>query len=346
MSRTIRTCSVLALASLTMLALPALMAPVSAQQSTGATGVAAPTGRGLVMQGDEPDFFMLYTGDVIGYLDTCGCKRNPAGGLARRAWVLDRLDDLFPSAPRLLVDSGNFSDLPTAQGDLKTQALIEAMGTLGYHAANVGERDLKTGYADFAKRTAGAKFPFLSSNIVREDTGKPVFQPHHVVELERNGKTIKIGLIGVARHNQVFLKAGPDDSNMIIAPAAERVAAEVAALKAKGVDLIVLLAALHKQDASEILEANPEIRFVVGAYGGVFTTREEKAGEGWLLYSGNQGKRLGETRVYLDKGKSLERQLTTMHFLTRLYPADQEMLDYVNAVPIDDNSRTVPASAQ
>ncbi len=318
-------------------ALVAAAAPAAAQTE-------AP--RGLVADGDAPDYFLLYTGDVIGYLDTCGCKRNPAGGLARRAWVFDRVAELFPDTPRLTVDSGNFSDLPTAEGDVKTRALIEAMGRLGYDAVNVGERDLKTGYADFARRTEGARFPFLSANIVKESTGEPVFRAHHTVELRAaDGRVRKVGLIGVARPNPIFLKAGPGDSNLVIVDPLERVRGAVAELERAGVEQIVLLAALHKNDAAQLLEAVPQIDFVVGSYGGVFTNREETAGNGWLLYSGNQGKRVGETRVWLDGSGGVARQATTLHFLTRTYPADQEMLDWVNAVPVGGEGAT-PASAQ
>ena len=49
----------------------------------------------------------------------------------------------------LLVDSGNFSDNPTPQGDAKTRALVEAMGKIGYAAANVGERDVKLGPGEY-----------------------------------------------------------------------------------------------------------------------------------------------------------------------------------------------------
>ena len=40
----------------------ALASPATAQQSAGA----------LVVSGPAPELFLLYTGDVIGYLDPCG----------------------------------------------------------------------------------------------------------------------------------------------------------------------------------------------------------------------------------------------------------------------------------
>ncbi len=41
----------------------------------------------------------------------------------------------------MLLDSGNFSDNPTAEGDFKTATLLDAMELLGYQIVNVGELD-------------------------------------------------------------------------------------------------------------------------------------------------------------------------------------------------------------
>ncbi len=46
----------------------------------------------------------------------------------------------------VLLDSGNFSDNPTAEGDHNTTALLGAMNTLGYEVVNLGERDIRMGY--------------------------------------------------------------------------------------------------------------------------------------------------------------------------------------------------------
>ena len=48
-----------------------------AQNTPAPTAGSAPRGslearKALVATGDSPDLFLLYTGDVIGYLDPCG----------------------------------------------------------------------------------------------------------------------------------------------------------------------------------------------------------------------------------------------------------------------------------
>jgi 2',3'-cyclic-nucleotide 2'-phosphodiesterase (5'-nucleotidase family) len=303
----------------------------------GALAVDAPVGA-LVPGGDRPDVVLLYTGDVVGYLEDCGCKRNPAGGLARRAWVVDQIGERFPGVSRVLFDSGNFSDNPSPQGDTKTAALLQAMERLGYEVVNVGERDIRMGYDDFLRRTAGSKLRFISANLVDRETQKPVFPPHAVVEAAGPSpdRKIRIGVIGVLRYNPLFLKSGPAGSNLVIAPPAERVQQEVAALEKQDVDLVVLLAALHQHDAVEIARTASGIDLVFGAYGGLFS--KEKEGEVPIFYVGNRGQRINETRIFFQRGGEGEggpsgfTEQTNMHFLTHEYPEAQAMRTFLQTV--------------
>jgi 2',3'-cyclic-nucleotide 2'-phosphodiesterase/3'-nucleotidase len=245
----------------------------------------------------------------------------------------------YPDTPLLLLDSGNFSDNPTQSGDVKTAGLLQAMDQLGYEIVNVGERDIRMGYPEFARRTDGSPFTYISANIVDRKTKKPIFQPHAVVEVAApdGSSKVKVGVIGVVRFNPVFLKAGPDGGNIIIANPLERVQQEIAALEKKKVDVVVLLAALHKNDARSIVRQCPEVDFVLGSYGGLVTTTEEQEGDTTILYCGNRGQRIGESRVFLDGGKQPEiaSRQNKLHVLTRHYPPDMDMLNFVNSIPKD-----------
>ena len=158
-----------------------------------------------------------------------------------------------------MLDAGNFSDNPTAEGDLKTKGLLQAMERLGYQVVNVGERDIRMGYPDFVRRTEGSAFQFISSNIVDRRTKKPIFDPHAVVEVAAadGSRTVRVGVIGAVRFNPVFLKAGPDGGNIVITHPLEPVKRELAALKKKKVEVVVLLAALHKNDARSLAAELP-----------------------------------------------------------------------------------------
>jgi len=170
----------------------------------------------------------------------------------------------------------------------------------------------------------------VSSNVVRQDTQEPVFDPYGVVEAVSpdGSRKLRVGVIGATRYNPLFLKAGPEQSNMVIVKPVESVKRYIGEVRERS-DVVVLLAALHKEEARRIVQAVPEIDFVVGSYGGIITTQDEKEGETWLLYSGNQGKRVGETRVYLDDSNGITSVATNLYLLSARYPANQPMLDFV-----------------
>lgn len=208
------------------------------------------------------------------------------------------------------------------------------MADLGYLVVNVGERDVKQGYDTFARRTGSSPLRFISANLIDKETQQPVLPTHALVEARSpDGKnTLRVGVIGVMRFNPLFSRPGKQGRPMAIAHPTERVRQAMAALEGQDPDLIVLLGALHKDDARRIVAEVPGIDFVVGAYGGVYTTEREAEGSTWLLYSGNQGKRIGSTRVFLDGSGGVRDQTTKMHLMTHVYPADATMLAFVNGI--------------
>ena len=218
------------------------------------------------------------------------------------------------------------------------------MGRLGYRAANVGLRDLSLGYDAFMERVQGAAFPLISANVVRKDTGEPVFQPYVILDVEqKGGKTLKVGVMGAVRYNPVFLKAGPDGSNIVIARPETMIARYLPEVREKS-DVVVMLAALHREDAKSIGAQVEGIDFILGAYGGAFSVRDEAVGDTWIFYTGNQGKRIGETRLFFDEQGRLSKPLSYMHHLTNRYPDKQEMLDYVSSVEVKVNAAKAAAA--
>jgi 2',3'-cyclic-nucleotide 2'-phosphodiesterase (5'-nucleotidase family) len=238
----------------------------------------------------------------------------------------------YPSTPVVLMDTGNFSDNPTEIGDLRTATLLQAMKRLGYKAINVGERDLNLGYGDFVKRTEGLGLTFISTNIVKQGTKEPVFPPSTVVEIKgTSGKTVRVGVLGIDRYTPVWQKAGPPGTNLAMASPADMIATYLPPLRAKS-DIVVLLAAVSKEDAHDLAKQFQDIDLILGAYGGVFNTVEENEGRVGIYYTGNQGKRIGESRVTFDPSTHAPEVTSYMHFLTVHYPEDKTMQDALAAV--------------
>lgn len=289
-------------------------------------------------QSTLPDLMLLYTGDVIGYIDTCGCKRNPAGGLARRAHLVNTLRKEFPTVPQLLLDSGNYSDNPTPEGDLKTGALVEGMDLIGYQVTNVGERDVKHGWDRFMERRNRGEFEFISANLVYTDSGETVLPSRMVIEaISPDGSSkIRVGVTGFMRFNPIFKREGPDGRELGVVHPVDRIRSEVEALRKEKVNLVVVLAAVHQSDARRVVREVEGIDILIGSYGGAFTVEQPETDGSWILYSGNQGKRVGESRIFLNADGGLRDQTNRFHTLSEQYPADPTMLAFVNAVPLEE----------
>ena len=139
-----------------------------------------------------------------------GVADVPAGGAAYLAEHIRRLEqgqrnslvvsagDLIGASPLL---SALFHDEPT----------IEAMNKIGLDLNAVGNHEFDEGTTELKRmaeggclrdepeescvlhRFRGAKFGFLAANVVREDTGRPLFAPYAV----RRFDGVKVGFIGM-----------------------------------------------------------------------------------------------------------------------------------------------------
>lgn len=231
----------------------------------------------------------------------------------------------------LLADTGNFSDNPTPGGAVKTRSLLEGMVRLGYQVANVGERDLTGGYDELIARAKGLPLKLVSSNLVRQDTKEPVFAPFTIVKVSggKGRKEVKVGVLGVVRFNPVFQKAGPVGANVVIAPPLDALQKFVPKVR-KQADVVVVLAALHKDDARALARSVPGIDFVLGAFANTISgTEDEVEGGTRLRYVGNQGKYVGESRVSLSPEGKVVSVSNYMHMLTARYPDDQATLEWL-----------------
>ncbi len=206
------------------------------------------------------------------------------------------------------------------------------MKKLGYKAINVGERDLGFGYDDFKKRTEGFGLTFISTNIVKQGTSDPVFPPYTVIDAKgTSGKPVRIGVLAIGRYNPVWQKAGPSGSNLGLVSPGEMIGKFLPDVRAKS-DVVVLLASIPKDTAHDLAKRFPEIDLVLGSYGGIFNAVEENEGRVRIYYTGNQGKRIGESRVTLDAERRVADVTSYVHFLTALYPEDKAMQTEVAAV--------------
>ncbi len=240
-----------------------------------------------------PQAVLFFTGNVQGYLEQCGCTRNPLGGLDRRAAYVSQVRRRWPSAGRVLLDAGNFADTPGPSGDVKSRALAKLMTRLGYAASGVGERELLSGHDFFRQLVAEAGFTFVSTNLVRDADRTPWLAPQML--LESGG--IRIGVLAVTRHNPALRVALPDGGAVVTTDPVSAVAARVAQLRASR-DLVVVLATLPLEDARLLARRVTGIDLILGTHGGRVTDEPVIEGMTSIVYAGDEGKYVAEVALY------------------------------------------------
>src|SRR5262245_25613562 len=151
---------------------------------------------------------------------------------------------------------------------MQTEALIEGMNALGYRVSNLSQRELAHGLDAFLERQKKSKFEFVSANIVWQDTGEPIVAPTTVLKVPlRDGaktKEVRIGFIGVTRHDPAFQKEGPGGRRIVTVDPLAAVEKRVPALKQKA-DIVVALVALSLEQARQVPKRAKDVDLVLGA---------------------------------------------------------------------------------
>lgn len=221
---------------------------------TGSTGSdpAAVPGPGLYR------LTILHNNDAWSSLVNAGPGRENFGGVARFAAVLQSLRQ----GATLLVSAGN-NLFPGSELDVSLARGVPfydavAMDLMGYDASAIGDREFNLGPDVLAQFIASfvRPVPFLASNL--DFSGEP-----NLAALQAQGQIagrtvivkegVAIGLLGVTTPNIVF-NSTPRNVT-VVADTAAAVQAQVDALLADGVNIVVLLSALETLDDNQALLA-------------------------------------------------------------------------------------------
>lgn len=229
---------------------------------------------------------IFYNNDNIGFLEPCGCRVSPIGGMDRR-WNAFKA---FPDESRVFVDAGNLlfksteaTEYLAPQWYEQGAGVVEAYNLLSADAVAVGETDLGLGTKKFQEIIKTARFPFVSSNLYWKGTQK-LFVKDSVL-IERMGK--KIGIFGLFHP---ALKLPPELEARDPIPHAREM---VKQLRAQGAAMVIALAHEGYDRDVELARAVPGIDLIVGANSQSLLQSPDVEGKTLIVQLSNQGQMLG-----------------------------------------------------
>jgi len=205
-------------------------------------------------------FTILHTNDVHGQLELSGS--NP--GMARVAAVVNGIRGSVGAANTLLVDVGDemqgslLSNLGDGTASGKGIPTIATFNAMHYDVATFGNHEFDWGQVNLANRTAQAAYPYVTSNIVKNDTGncstagwdKPDFAaaPFEIKTVGTALNTVKVAFIGVTTTETPTITVATATAGLCFKDPADSISHYYAPMKTAGADVIVVLSHLGYPD--------------------------------------------------------------------------------------------------
>lgn len=246
---------------------------------TPASKSSPPSGNGKRVQ-------VFYNNDNFAYLETCGCRVSPIGGMDRRFNAMMA----YPAEGRVFVDSGNLlfksTDVPPSlapQWLEQAGGVIEAYNLLGADAVAPGENDFALGTEKLLELAGKAKFPYVSSNIMHKASKKLLFVES--VMVERQGKKIGIfALFGPGRRLPAELELRDNELTA---------RAMVEKLRKEGANMVIALTHQGYDADVKLARAVSGIDLIVGSHSQSLVQKPDVENGALIVQLSNQGQVLG-----------------------------------------------------
>jgi 2',3'-cyclic-nucleotide 2'-phosphodiesterase (5'-nucleotidase family) len=165
---------------------------------------------------------------------------------------------------------------------------------MGYHAIGIGDDDLNLGKKFFIDLSKVSQIPFLSSNVIDEDSGKILFQRYLIREV----KGLKVGIFSLLSQD-LFL--GPSDARkkgLIFLDPVETAQEMVRELGPRA-DLIILLSHLSYPKDMELAQKISGIHIIAGSHTGAHLSNPHVIKNTIILQTSSQGKYAGRLDLTL-----------------------------------------------
>jgi 2',3'-cyclic-nucleotide 2'-phosphodiesterase (5'-nucleotidase family) len=145
----------------------------------------------------------------------------------------------------------------------KAHLIIESFNLMDYDALGIGDDDLSLGKEFLMGISKKAKFPFLSSNLIDEESRKLLFKPYLLKEI--NG--LRIGIFSLISPDVFLSPSDPRRKGLIFQNPIEVAQNMVRELQPK-TDLIILLSHLSYPKDVETAQTVPGIHLILGSHTG------------------------------------------------------------------------------
>ena len=224
---------------------------------------------------------IVYTNDEHGWM--AGEEEGQGAAELAGLWTTE-----FPESDIVLPLSGgdNWTG-PAISTWFEGESMVEAMNTMGYAAAVVGNHEFDFGLDGLAARISQAGFPYLGANIRAKENGKvPTdlgIQPYVIIE----AAGLKIGLIGLAYVDTPTVTNPVNVAGFDFIDYEDTLREFVPDLRAEGVDLIFVPSHICRSQLTSLASSTKDLGISLFGGGHCHEEFSNQTGDSVLLGGGS-----------------------------------------------------------
>ena len=263
-------------------------------------------------------FSILHTNDFHGQLEPSGS--NP--GSARVANYVNTVRTAIGAGNVLLVDAGDEMQGSLLSNMTQGEATIATYNAMGYQVATFGNHEFDWGQTILGDRTTQATYPYVTANIVVNDTGNcttagwtvPAFAdaPYEILEIGTAPDNVKVGFIGVTTAETPTITIASATAGLCFKDPAESILHYYDEMKAAGADVIVVLSHLGYTDggygygipvygdqtlATRLNTAGKPANLIIGGHSHTNLTTATTVGTTKVVQAYYNGRRVGRADI-------------------------------------------------
>ncbi|KAI4468300.1 nucleotidase-related [Holotrichia oblita] len=217
---------------------------------------------------------------------------EPIGGAARFCTAVKSFQHLNP----LILFSGDAFSPSMLSTFTKGEQMVPVLNEIGTHCAVLGNHDFDHGLEVLSQWVAETNFPWLMSNVVDNETGRPLGEGRITHVVEWAGKTI--GLVGLVEREWLDTLAtiNPDELTFLdYAEAGNKLAKQ---LKEEGCDYVIALTHMRTPNDKKLAEQCDEIDLILGGHDHVYEILE--INNKYIIKSGTDFRRFSKITINFD----------------------------------------------
>jgi 2',3'-cyclic-nucleotide 2'-phosphodiesterase / 3'-nucleotidase / 5'-nucleotidase len=265
-------------------------------------------------------FTILHTNDFHGQLEwkSGGSSSNP--GMARLAALVKTVRTAVGSDKVLMLDVGDEMQGSLLSNIQKGKPTIAVYNAIGYAAATLGNHEFDWGKDVLQQRISEAAYPYVSANIVVNDTGScstagwtpPSFlQPYVIKTVGTAPDTVNVAIIGVTTPETPIITIASATEGLCFKDPTASILNYYGAMKAQA-DVIVVLSHLGYSDggygygipiygdqslAKKLNEAGKPVNLILGGHSHTDLTAAIMVGNTTIAQAYYNGRRIGRADV-------------------------------------------------